>query len=408
MILEKGQYSIQGLDLSSIVTEHGSPLYIYDADEIERQYKRLSQALQDMPRYKIHYACKSLSNINVLKLIANMGGGIDAVSPFEVKRALEAGFKVKDIVYTPSGDDFGDILKAISLGISVHVDNLDLLKAIADSSPQAHVGIRFRPNLMAGDNLKVSTSHEDSKFGIPIEQASEVLAISRAGNVFIKGLHVHLGSGIYDMNLFMETAELLFDIGRSVDSLDYLDFGGGLKVAYQEGDKTTDIEAYGRIMSERFNAYCKEKGKSLEYKCEPGKYLSSSAGYFVAKVNWLKKTKGQTFACLNTGFNHLMRPMYYNAYHEIINLSNPNGPVQNYDVVGYVCEEDTFAAGRNLPEVRPGDFLCFKNAGAYCMSMASNYNSRPLPAEVLIKAGQAHLIRSRDTYQDVTRNQILL
>ncbi len=192
-------------------------------------------------------------------------------------------------------------------------------------------------------------------------------------------------------------------------NLDYIDIGSGFKVAYREGDICTDIESFGKSLSKRFNKFSSEYGKDLTLIFEPGKFLVSEAGYLMARVNVIKQTTATVFAGLDTGMNHLIRPMFYDAYHQIINVSNPKGKkTRIYTVVGYICETDTFGWNRKITEISEGDILAFKNAGAYCYAMASNYNSRFKPAEVMVHKQQDYLIRKREEMEDLTRNQVIL
>jgi diaminopimelate decarboxylase len=216
---------------------------------------------------------------------------------------------------------------------------------------------------------------------------------------------MHTGSGILDPGVFLQGAEILFEIARNFPELSFLDFGSGFKVPYREGDAATNIEDLGQQISERFRNFCQEYGRDIALMFEPGKFLVSEAGYFLAPVNVVKQTTSTVFAGIDSGLNHLIRPMFYNAYHEIINISKPKAKPRFYTVVGYICETDTFGVNRRINEITEGDILCFKNAGAYCFSMASNYNSRLRPAEVLVLDGNAYLIRKRETFEDLLKGQ---
>jgi diaminopimelate decarboxylase len=224
----------------------------------------------------------------------------------------------------------------------------------------------------------------------------------------IVGIHMHTGSDILDIEVFLYAAEILFDAARNFKNLEFLDFGSGFKVPYKKDDIETDIEELGKKLSKRFNAFCTEYGKELTLIFEPGKFLVSEAGFFLAKVNVVKQTTSTVFAGIDSGFNHLIRPMFYGSQHHIENISHPKGKERFYSVVGYICETDTFANNRKIAEIKEGDILSFRNAGAYCFSMASNYNSRYKPAEVLWMNGEGHLIRAHETFEDLLKNQIPL
>ncbi len=259
---------------------------------------------------------------------------------------------------------------------------------------------------MAGGNSKISVGHIDSKFGISIYQLPHVLKVVEANKIKVSGLHMHTGSDILDVDVFLKAAEIMFDLAKNFKDLDYIDFGSGFKVPYKPNDISTDIEALGEVLTARFNMFCEEYGKDLTLVFEPGKFLVSEAGYFFVKTNIVKQTPSSIFVGVDSGQNHLIRPMFYDAYHHIVNVSRPEGKRRIYNVVGYICETDTFGWNRKLSEVFEGDILGFYNAGAYCFSMASNYNSRLRPAEVLIYKGQDYLIRKREELSDILQNQL--
>jgi len=392
--------------LRSLAKKYGSPLYVYNAEKIISQYRRLENAFSGVKDLKINYATKALSNISVLKLIRSLNGNLDCVSIQEVQLGLEAGFKPNQISFTPSGVSMDELDKAVSFGIKITLDSLPVLKEFGFKYPEFPVAIRINPHIRAGGNKKISVGHVSSKFGISKEHMAEVLEIIKQTGTRIEGVHMHKGSDILDIDVFVRGAEILFDIARNFDDLDFIDFGGGFKVAYRDDDPATNIEEFGRIMTDRFNEFCKDYGKDLSIEFEPGKFLVSECGHFLAKVNVVKPNTNTIFAGIDTGLNHLIRPMYYDAYHHIDNISNPSGEEIDYTVVGYICETDTFAKNRPIAEIRQGDILSFKNAGAYCFSMASNYNSRCRPAEVLVYRNKDYLIRERETFEDLLKHQI--
>lgn len=388
-------------------SEFGTPLYVYHAPTMESQYQQLLGAFDPAIDLRLHYACKALSNISVLKLFQCMGAGLDTVSIEEVYLGLEAGFSPEDILFTPNGVSMNEIAEAVSLGVQINIDNLNLLEQFANRyGSSVPVCVRINPHIMAGGNHKISVGHIDSKFGISIHQVRHLQRIAKNMNLNIVGLHMHTGSDILSIDAFMRGADVLMDIAHEFPNLTYLDFGSGFKVGYAPNDPTTNISALGKAMSERFTRFCEQYGSNLKLIFEPGKFLVSEAGVFITQVNNLKTTPSTVFAQVNSGFNHFGRPMMYDAYHHISNLSNPEGDERLYDVVGYICETDTFGYDRKIPQIQEGDLLGFHNAGAYCSSMSSHYNSRRRPAEVMIAAGQAHLIRERDTIEDTWEKQV--
>ena len=394
--------------LTSIVNQFGSPIYVYDADKIEHQIKRLTQAFQNVPQLRINYAVKALSNVNILSYMHSLGAGLDTVSIQEVKLGLSAGVPAQMIIFTPNGVSLEEIEKAAALGVQINIDNLSLLEQFGSKHPDVPVCIRINPHVMAGGNANISVGHIDSKFGISIHQLPHIVRIVENTGMRINGIHMHTGSDILDIDVFLHAAEILFTTAESFHDLEFLDFGSGFKVPYHPNDIETNIEELGQKLGERFQSFCKDYGKDLTLAFEPGKFLVSEAGYFLTKVNVVKQTTSTVFAQVNSGFNHLIRPMLYGSQHHIENISNPNGRERFYSVVGYICETDTFANNRRISEISEGDLLCFHNAGAYCFSMASNYNSRFRPAEIFWHQGEAKLIRKAEQFDDLLHNQVIL
>ena len=393
-------------DLLSIAHTYGCPVYVYDAYKIRSQYERLIKAFAAVPSLRINYAMKALSNGSILKLMRKLGAGLDTVSIQEVKLGLHAGFAPEQIIFTPNGVSMEEIEEAASLGVQLNIDNLSILEQFGSKHPQVPVCIRINPHVMAGGNSKISVGHIDSKFGISIHQVPHILRIVENTKMHINGIHMHTGSDILDIDVFLYAAEILFDAAKHFRELKFIDFGSGFKVPYKEGDIQTDIEELGEKLSQRFLEFCKLYGRDLTLAFEPGKFLVSEAGFFLVKVNVVKQTTSTVFAGIDSGFNHLIRPMFYGATHFIENISNPEGKKRFYSVVGYICETDTFASNRQIAEISEGDILCFRNAGAYCYTMASNYNSRPRPSEVLWIDEQAKLICKAETLEDLLRNQV--
>ena len=394
--------------LLSLAKKYDTPLYVYDAGKITSQYKRITQAFSKVKNLKINYAVKALSNINILKVFKDLEAGLDTVSVQEVQLGLKAGFDPNDIIFTPNGVSLEEIEQARDLGVHINIDNISILEQFGQKYPETPVCIRINPHIMAGGNSKISVGHIDSKFGISIHQLPHIHRVVENTGMHINGIHMHTGSDIYDVDAFLRATEILFNAATTFKNLDYIDFGSGFKVPYKQGDIETDIEELGEKLTIRFNEFCQSFGKELTLMFEPGKFLVSEAGNFLVHVNVVKQTTSTVFAGVDSGMNHLIRPMFYDSYHHIENLSNPSGKERFYTVVGYICETDTFGSNRKISEIKEGDILCFHNAGAYCFSMASNYNSRYRPAEVLVKNGKDYLIRKRETIEDLLRNQELI
>lgn len=401
----ESNYPILKNDLVSLANQFGTPLYAYDAETIKRQYNRLTAAFPGV-KLKIKYACKALTNLEVLRYIKGLGAGLDAVSIEEVHIGLKAGFQPEEILFTPNSVGFDEIREAVKLGVNINIDNISILEQFGhEYGNKQSCCIRLNPHIAAGGNSHIQTGHIDSKFGISVYQLRHIERIVKSCKMKINGLHIHTGSEILDSSVFVRMAELLFDAAKDFPDLEFIDFGSGFKVAYKEGDYTTDIEELGSTFTELFSSFCKNYGRQLELWFEPGKFLVSESGVLLVKANTVKQTMATVFVGVDSGQNHLIRPMFYDAYHHIVNLSHPQGKQRIYTIVGYICETDTFGWDRRLNEVREGDILAIMNAGAYGYSMANNYNSRLRPAEILIENGKARLIRRRETIDDLLRTQ---
>lgn len=398
--------SLSNSQLADLAERFGTPLYVYHAEKIKEQYEKLTSGFSVIDA-RFFFACKALTNINILKYIDSLGCGIDCSSINEVKLALHAGVPADKILYTSNGISFTEIEEAVQSGVHVNIDSLSNLekfgKKYGDSYP---VGVRIRPNILAGGNLKISTGHEKSKFGIPVDQLDLLKKIVSDHNIKVKALHIHTGSDIKDADVFVHGIKVLSELVPHFSDLEIIDLGGGFKVPYEPDDEETDIPWIAGKLKKYLDTHLFKDGKKYQLWFEPGKYLVSECGYLITQVNVVKDNGAQIFAGINSGLNHLVRPMMYDAYHHIVNISNPDAEEKVYNVTGYICETDTFASDRLLHEVREGDYLVIYNAGAYGFEMSSNYNSRYKPAEVLVKDGEAHLIRRRDEFVDLLRNQI--
>lgn len=400
-------FELTAQQLLNCANEFGTPVYVYHAERIKEQYDRLLKAFEKTDA-RFFYAAKALTNINILKYVQSIGCGIDCSSINEAKLALKAGFDPTNILYTSNNISFDEIREAKEMGIHINIDSISNLRKFGKEFGHSYpVGIRLRPNIMAGGNLKISTGHAASKFGVPLEDINEVLAVQKETNLHIRTLHIHTGSEIKDVQVFAKGIEVLFKAAQHFPELEVLDLGGGFKVPYIPGEEGTDIEYLGQKVQDEFEGYEKRMKRHLQVWFEPGKFMVSEAGYFITRVNVLKDSGDILFAGVDTGLNHFIRPMFYGAYHEIENISNPDGEVKRYNVVGNICETDTFAEARSIPEIREGDYLVFRNAGAYGFEMSSHYNSRFRPAEVLMKDEKSILIRKRDTLEDLLKNQLL-
>jgi len=408
MILDNNTYKIQGIPVQDICQAYGTPLYVYDADIVEKQVNQLKTAFSGL-KLKLKYAAKALTNISILKLINKLGCDVDTVSLEEIHIAMKAGFKPSQITFTPNSVHFNEIIEAVELGVFVNIDNLYILEEFGKKYGNAvPCSVRINPHVEAGGNHKIKTGHKESKFGVSIDQLDEIVLIYQKYKIDVFGLHVHTGSDFSDIEVFMQVADIIFESAKKFSTIKVIDFGSGFKVPYKQGDKATDVDLLGKKMEEATKKFAREYGSEPEIWFEPGKYLVSDAGILFVQTSVLKHSPATTFVGVNSGLNHLIRPMMYDAYHEIINISNPHGTIEEFSVVGYICETDTFAWKRKLNQVKEGDILAIMNAGAYGFSMSSQYNSRPRPAEVLVYKGKTNLIRERESLADILRGQIEL
>lgn len=392
--------------LLNTAREFGTPLYVYNADSITEQYGKLKQAFKGS-NTSFFYACKALTNVNILKHVKKLGANIDCSSINEIHLAIHAGFEPEQIIFTSNGVLFDEVEEAVSIGVHVNIDNLSTLKKFGKKYGNEYpASVRLRPNIMAGGNINIATGHENSKFGIPIEQIDDIINLMKEYDIQINGLHIHSGSDINDQGVYIREVEVMMDFIARFPDIEFIDLGGGLKVPYDLHDQETDINQLALRLGALFSKYKRKNGESYQIWFEPGKFLVSKCGYLIGRVNVIHDTAAATFVCLDTGFNHLIRPMLYGAYHRIGNLSNEKDDKLPYHVVGNLCETDTFAENRMLPQVSEGDYLVFYNAGAYGFEMSMNYNARFKPAEVLIENGESRLIRKRDTVKDLLSNQV--
>ncbi|MFN6945442.1 MAG: diaminopimelate decarboxylase [Cytophagaceae bacterium] len=406
MQLLNSTYQIQGVNVEEISEEFDTPLYVYDADKILSQYQRLKSAFKNVD-VKIKYAAKALTNQAIIKLLKNAGAGFDVVSIQELHLATKAGVPPADIMFTPSCVPFEEIKEAVSMGVTINIDSIPYLKKFGKEYGNSYpCCIRINPHIDAGGNVKIMTGHKGSKFGVSIEQIEEIYAVVKEFNLSISGLHIHSGSDFKNPDAFVKAAEVLFKLAENFTDLKFIDLGSGFKVAYKAGDHSTDIEALGEKMSDAFIRFCESYGRKLELWFEPGKFLVSESGLLLVRANVVKPTPACTFVGVDSGLNHLIRPMMYGAHHDVVNISNPKGELRKYTIVGYICETDTFGTDLDISEVREGDLLALKNAGAYGFSMSSNYNSRFRPAEALVYKGKTMLIRKRETMDDLLKNQV--
>ncbi|WP_299456631.1 diaminopimelate decarboxylase [uncultured Microscilla sp.] len=401
------EYYIQRLRVTDIARQFGTPVYVYNADHILGQIARFRKGFSTV-NLQIKYACKALTNINIMKLMLSQGLGLDTVSLPEVRMGLAAGFAPQQIVFTPNCVGIEELIEAVELGVKINIENLSNLEKFAQRyGSQVPVCIRLNPHIATQKNAdKVNWWHNQSKFGISMNQLDEVKAIEAKYNLPINGIHIHSSSVIMTPEVFLQGAQTVFDIALGFKNLEFIDFGGGIKVDVGDGQEVIDVVELGQKLDPVFQQFCQKYGRTLELWFEPGRFLVGNSGTLLTECKVCKRNGGTDFVGVDSGFNHLIRPMMYDAYHQIVNVSNPQGTQKKYTIVGNICEIDNLGKDRMLAEVREGDLIALESAGAYGYSMASTYNSRFRPAEVLVLNGVAKLIRKRDTYEDLMRNQV--
>ena len=411
--IKNNKFYIDKFSCEDLIAEFGSPLYVYNGQTFRDRFNSLANAF-DYLKIRIYYACKSNTNINVLKIFKELGSNVDTVSPGEIFIALKAGFKPEDLLFTPNNPSSEEMKYAIDRNIMVTVGSLSIIEEYAKIGGSRDICIRVNPDIGFGHHGYVITGGPKSKFGIYFDQMDRARDLASKLGLNIKGIHAHIGSGILEVDQFIEAMDMVLKTAGTMGDLDFVDFGGGIGVPYKPEEKPFDLDNFGKKASDFMRDFSGKYGRDLEFCFEPGKYLTAEAGYLLIKVTNRKETPLYKFVGTDSGFNHLIRPILYGSYHNIINCSNPDGKAEEVVVAGNICESgDVFTVGpdgpepRKIPEAKIGDILAITHAGSYGFTMASNYNSRPRPAEVLIEDGKVRLIRKRETLEDLIANQVL-
>ncbi len=395
-----------------LIKEFESPLYVYEEDTIRARARELKNAIT-YDNKEIKFACKANTNIEIMKVLKEEGMGIDAVSPGEIFAALKAGFEKDHILFTTNNVLWDEIEYAASNDIMANLDSLSQLKMFGREFPGRDICIRINPNVGAGHHNHVITGGPESKFGINYTRVDDIKEITRKSGLRIKGIHQHIGSGILDPEIFIKAMGVLLDTAKNFEGLSFIDFGGGIGVPYQENEERMDIRVLGKRIADEFENFCGRYGRELKLVIEPGRYLVAESGFLLGTVASVKEGEKHRFIGINTGFNHLVRPAMYGSFHQILHAGKPYGARESQVIAGNLCESgDTFTrdeegiVDRDLPHFKEGDIVCICNAGAYGYSMASYYNSRPRPAEVLVKGSRARLIRRRETFEDIFKSSL--
>ncbi|MDD5111094.1 MAG: diaminopimelate decarboxylase [Candidatus Altiarchaeota archaeon] len=398
--------------LSSLAGEYGTPLYVYDGKMIAERYDAFYSAFSGrFANVRICYALKANTSLAVCSLLRDLGAGADVVSAGELKTALAAGFSPEDIIYTSNSKSDSDLALAVDAGVIINVDSAGELESLgkiaAGRKKTARISFRVNPGVNPKTHPKIATGLAESKFGLHIEGGLALAAYRKAArmkHIAVIGVQAHIGSQIQDAGNFVDSARRLFDFALELKkigiALDFIDFGGGLGISYQ-GAKSLQPEELAKALEPVIRDGFKRLGYRPALVFEPGRYIVAESGILLTRVNSVKKTPYKNFINVDSGFNTLMRPAMYDAYHRV-RIVGRKGSSETYDIAGNVCETgDILARDRMLPKARKGDIIAILDTGAYGMSMTSSYNSQTLPAEVLVRGKRADLIRQRGEQDDL-------
>lgn len=411
---KNGELYIDGASTNLLAEQYGTPLYVYSENKIRFEINKLKDAIQKQyTKNRILYACKANTNLSILKILCSEGVEIDAVSPGEVYLALKAGFKPSEILFTGTSVSEYEMKYLIDEGVRVNIDSLSQMEKLLKINTPELVSLRVNPEVGAGHHEHVITAGPNVKFGIWESQALEAFRMARDVGVLQYGIQMHIGSGIMNVENYVKAVKRLLEIAKHVvDSIginfNFIDIGGGIGVPYSPDEEQVDLDAFAGTLFNFIKKKLDEFGLGEpEIWLEPGRYIVADSGILLTRVTTLKSSSTKKFVGVDAGFNTLIRPAMYGSYHHILNASGINKEVQSYDVYGPLCESgDIFARDRAISKVSEGDLLAIMNVGAYGFSMASNYNSRPKPAEVLVLASKSRLIRKRETLDDLLKGQI--
>jgi len=389
-----------------LAARYGTPLYIYDLDLVRQRARELREAIDYRP-LQLLYAIKANPCPALVQALIAEDYGIDAVSPGEIALARRIGVEPAAILYTENNATDAELAEASAAGVLVNCGSLDRLQRLGRSGGKSAC-VRINPDVGAAEHAHTLTAGPLTKFGIHHSQVDEILRIEHETGIEVTGCHMHIGSNILDADVFVAAMRVILDVARRLPHLQFIDFGGGLGVPYRPDDQPIDLMTLGKQAGELMRAFCADYGRELQMRLEPGRYLAAEAGTLYTMVTSVKTRPaydGEAERCFigcDTGFNHLLRPCLYGSYHPIGNVTRPMAETRRVDVVGNVCESgDIFARDREIPEPRTGDILAIGCAGAYGMSMASTYNLRPLPAELVVEDGDVRMVRERRSIDDL-------
>jgi diaminopimelate decarboxylase len=409
-----GELYIDGVSARELAETFDTPLYVISEKRIRENYNRLHNALtHNYQKIRIYYAAKANPNLSVLKILETEGSYLDAVSPGELFIALKAGFPPEQILFTGTSVRNDELKFLVDSNVTVNVDSLSQLDRLLNMAVPSLLSVRANPEIGAGHHNHVITAGKHSKFGVWEEDALKAYETAKKAGVERFGIHMHVGSGVLDVEPFVLALEKLLSIAKRVRDqvgveFEFIDMGGGLGVPYKPEDKELDLTLFSDTVLALFSRRIDEYGLSKPFFCvEPGRYLVCDAGVLLTAVNTVKTTPFKKFVGVDAGFNTLIRPTMYGSHHYMLVANKLGSPEEEtYDVVGPICESgDALARDRRLPKIEEGDLLAVLNAGAYGFAMSSQYNARPRPAEVLVKNGKYTLVRERETFDDLLSGQ---
>jgi len=412
-----GELHIGGVSCEELAQEFDTPLYVIDEERIRQNYRRLKQALQARyPKTRIYYAVKANSNLSILRILHIEGAYFDVASPGEAFIVSKAGVDAERIMFTGTSVRDDELEYLLDLGVYINVDSLSELRRLLRIGAPSFISARINVGVGAGHHQHCITAGPKSKFGLAEGEAVEAYRMAKNAGVERFGIHTHIGSGIMEPTPFIQAMQRLLAVASNVKQslnidFEHVDIGGGIGVPYRPEEPEFDLETYAEGVITKLKGWIEENGSEPPiFAVEPGRYIVCDACILLTRINTVKNTPYRRILGVDAGFHTLARPMLYGSYHHIIPVRERNaensgtGPI--YDVAGPICESgDLLARGRALPEMREGDLLAILNAGAYGFSMSSQYNSRPRPAEVLVKEGRYELVRERETLEDLLRHQ---
>jgi diaminopimelate decarboxylase len=409
-----GDFYVDGVSTVKLAKKYDTPLYVISEKRIRENYNRLRKALtSNYNKVRIYYAAKANSNLSVLKILENVDAYLDVVSPGEVSMALTSGFPPDRIMFTGTSVRTDELEFLINSNVTINVDSLSQLDRLLKLSVPNILSVRVNPEVGAGLHSHVITAGKQSKFGLWEADALKAYETAKNAGVERFGIQMHVGSGVLDPKPFVQALESLLNIAKKVHeklgiTFEFVDMGGGLGVPYKPEDKELDLTIFSEKVLSVFKSRIEKDGLGEPFFCvEPGRYLVADASILLTAVNTVKVTPFKKFIGIDAGFNTLLRPTMYGAYHHIVVANRLNAPEEaTCDVVGPICESgDALAKDRRLPMVQEGDLLAVLNAGAYGFAMSSQYNARPRAAEVLVKYGKVRLVREREELDDLVKGQ---